>query len=159
MVGFGQQKHFVCYASSCFVVVSLKVSMFVCEAVATVMTIHQWLNWGEHGFVLMREVMETPFRCGVFSFRGKISWSNCISSVFTVIIDDCGYIDCWERRNGRCSQWFQTQGRDFFHSHLEYVDLGSGSADATGVRKMISVIHNWNTLLLSGNIDLPNNHH
>lgn len=28
---------------------------------------------------------------------------------------------------------FKTQGRDFFHSYVEHMELGAGSADATGV--------------------------
>lgn len=149
MVEFVQQKHFLCCASSCFVVALLKMSMFVSVTV--------WQQWWlftrdeieEHGFVVVREVMGTPFRCGVFSFGGKKKLEQL--HFFHIRSNHCGYVDCWERRNERCSQWFQTKGRDVFHSHLERVELGAGSADATGLVPD-DLYSKSNALLLSGNV-------
>lgn len=59
------------------------------------------------------------------------SWSNCISSILTVIISLLAWITvirCRERRN-----FFRTQGRDLFHSYLEHVELGASIADTSGV--------------------------
>lgn len=42
-------------------------------------------------------------------------------------------LDAEKGEMGDAHNDFKTQGRDFFHSHLQHVELGAGSADTTRV--------------------------